>query len=245
MKGPHIIAGLIGLASGAVALYALKGGKLHRQSGMIFVYAMLFVSSSGAVMAALKPQRLSLIAGVLTFYLVMTALLTVRRRIVGSHWIDLGAMLVALAVGIASIRFGLEALSSATGKIDGMLAAPVFGLGAVALLAALLDVRMMAWGIQRTHRIARHLWRMCFALFIAATSFFLGQTQGSPAHVFPEPLRNSVVLAIPVVLVLLLMFYWLARVLFTQWQRRVPEKLLRDSGPAEARLGTDLIPGAP
>jgi len=80
----------------------------------------------------------------------------------------------------------------------------------------LLDVRMMARGIQGAHRIARHLWRMCFALFIAATSFFLGQTQGSPAQVFPEPLRQGAVLAIPVLLVLLLMFYWLARVLFTQ-----------------------------
>lgn len=76
---------------------------------MIFVYAMLFMSSSGAVMAVLKPQRLSVIAGVLTFYLVITALLTVRRRVVGFHWIDLGAMLVALTVGTASVRLGFKA----------------------------------------------------------------------------------------------------------------------------------------
>jgi len=220
MRFLHIVAGLIGLASGAVALYAIKGAKLHRKSGMIFVYAMLFMSSSGAVMAALKPQRLSVIAGVLIFYLVITALLTVRRRVVGFHWIDLGALLVALTVGIASVRLGFKALDSATGKIDGLPAAPGFVLGAVALLAALLDVRMMARGIQGAHRIARHLWRMCFALFIAAVSFFLGQTQGSPAQVFPEPLRKGAVLAIPVLLVLLLMFFWLARVLFVQRHRR-------------------------
>jgi uncharacterized membrane protein len=124
MRLLHIVAGLIGLASGAVALYALKGARLHRKSGMIFVYAMLFVSSSGAVMAALKPQRLSVMACVLTLYLVITALLTVRRRVVGFHGIDLGAMLVALTVGIASVRFGFEALDSATGKIDGVPAAP-------------------------------------------------------------------------------------------------------------------------
>jgi uncharacterized membrane protein len=86
----HIVAGLIGLASGAVALYALKGVKLHRQSGKIFVYAMLIMSSSGAAMAALKLQRFNVIAGVLTFYLVMTGLLTVRPRVMGFHWIDLG-----------------------------------------------------------------------------------------------------------------------------------------------------------
>lgn len=220
MRLVHIIAGLLGLASGAVALYALKGGDQHRKSGMVFVYAMLFMSSLGAVMAALKPQRLSAIAGVLTFYLVLTALLTVRRRAVGFPWRDLGAMLMALTVGIASVRLGLEALGSATGRIDGWPATPFLALGAVALLAALLDIRMLARGIQGAHRIARHLWRMCFALFIAATSFFMGQTEGSPAQMFPEPLRKGAVLAIPVLLLLLLMFYWLARVLFTQRYRR-------------------------
>jgi hypothetical protein len=39
--------------------------------------------------------------------------------------------------------------------------------GAVALLAAFGDVRMLlARGISWPHRMARHLWRMCFALWI-------------------------------------------------------------------------------
>jgi hypothetical protein len=74
---------------------------------------------------------------------------------------------------------------------------------------------MMARGLQGARRIARHLWRMCFALFIAAGSFFLGQAQ-----VFPEPIRKSGLLPIPVLLVLLLMFFWLVRVRFTQRYRR-------------------------
>jgi len=41
MRLLHIVAGLLGLVSGAVALYALKGARLHRQSGMLFVYAMV------------------------------------------------------------------------------------------------------------------------------------------------------------------------------------------------------------
>jgi uncharacterized membrane protein len=35
----HIIGGLVGLTSGAVALSTRKGARLHRKSGMIFVYA--------------------------------------------------------------------------------------------------------------------------------------------------------------------------------------------------------------
>jgi len=211
----HIVAGSTALASGAVALYALKGAMLHRKSGMLFVLAMLVMSASGAVMAVLKPEMLSVIAGVLTFYLVITALLTVRRP-AGSRWIDFGAMLVALTIGIAGIYFGFEALNSPTGTKDGFPAPPYFIFGAVALLAGLLDIRMLlARGIQGAHRLARHLWRMCFALLISTASFFLGQAQ-----FFPEPIRIIPLLAIPVVLVLLLMLYWLARVLFMQRYRR-------------------------
>ncbi len=36
----HILAGALGLVSGYVALYAVKGATLHRKSGMLFVYAM-------------------------------------------------------------------------------------------------------------------------------------------------------------------------------------------------------------
>jgi uncharacterized membrane protein len=211
----HIGAGLIALVSGAVALSTLKGANLHRRSGMIFVYSMLFMSSSGAVMAALKPQRLSLIAGVLTLYLVVTALLTVRPRVVGFHFVDLGAMLIALMTGIGSIRLGSEALANGAGQIDGLPAAPAFVLGAVALLAALADVRVMARGIQGAHRIARHLWRMCFALFLAAVSFFLVEAKGG----LPRPIRDPALLSIPVLLVLGLMFFWLARVFLTKWDQ--------------------------
>ena len=48
---------------------------------------------------------------------------------------------------------------------------------------------------------------MSFGLFIAAFSFFLGQAQ-----VFPSFMRIQALLALPVVLVLGTMVYWLWRV---------------------------------
>jgi uncharacterized membrane protein len=203
----HIIGGLTALTSGATALSATKGGKLHRKSGMIFVYAMLLMSTSGAVMAVLKPERISVVAGLLTFYLVTTALLTVRLPRRRSRWVDVCAILFALSLGSLSIIF------SVTGNTDG--SAPIgFIFGAVALLAALGDIRMLLTPkMEWTHRIARHLWRMCFALWIAAASFFLGQ-----ADEFPAALRIMPLLCTPVLLVMLLMFYWLVRVLFTPWR---------------------------
>jgi peptidoglycan/LPS O-acetylase OafA/YrhL len=180
---------------------------------MVFVYAMLVMSVSGAVMAALKPERVSVIAGLLTFYLVVTGLLTVRRHGQGFNWMDTGAMLFGLAVGITGFIFGVGGFSR---EIDGPPPAIAIVFGAVALLAAFGDVRMLlARGVPWSQRIARHLWRMCLALWIAAASFFLGQ-----ADEFPESLRIMPLLCSPVLLVMLLMFYWLVRVLFTQWRPR-------------------------
>ena len=134
----HILGGLVGLASGAVALSAPKGARLHRRSGTIFVYAMMVLSASGAVMAALKPERVSVIAGLLTFYLVLTALLTVRHRGQAFHWMDIAAMSFGLTVGITGVIFGLS-----TGEIDGPPPVMAFVFGAVALLAVFGDVRML------------------------------------------------------------------------------------------------------
>src|SRR5258706_5374571 len=71
----HIIAGLLAILTGAVALSAPKGGTLHRKSGIVFVCAMLVMSSLGAwiaammVMAGDQPhiQSLNVIAGSVTF----------------------------------------------------------------------------------------------------------------------------------------------------------------------------------
>jgi hypothetical protein len=157
-------------------------------------------------MATLRPSMGNVISGVLTFYLVLTSLLTVRP-VPAAPWIVPAATLVALALGLAGAGFGLEALASESGSKDGHPAALYFLFGGVALLAALGDLRWMrAPRVPAAHRIARHLWRMCFALFNAAGAFFLG------AKLFPSGLRHSGVMGIPVLGVALVMLYWLARV---------------------------------
>jgi hypothetical protein len=210
----HIIGGLVGLTSGAVALSSRKGAKLHRKSGLIFVYAMLLMSASGAVMAARMPERVSVTAGMLTFYLVITAWLTVRRHAEGSRWMDVSAMLFGVGVGLLGFTFGFLGLSGPSGGGTEPPPALAFLFGTAALLAAFGDVRMLlARNIPWAQRIARHLWRMCFALWIAAASFFLGQ-----ADELPEALQITPLLCTPVLLVFLLMIYWLIRVLFTRWR---------------------------
>ena len=214
----HVVAGGLGLISGYVALYSTKGAPLHRRAGMVFVYAMLTMCLGGLIIAAGRgvAPAVNIPAALLTAYLVVTALLTVKPPLAAARWMDTGAMLVALAVGAVSLRFGYEALANG-GSRNGMPAFPFLMFGAVGTLAGVLDLRMLYKGRPRgAARLARHLWRMCFALFIAALSFFLGQ-----ADEIPEPLRILPLLALPVLAVLLTMFYWLWRVRTQRGQRRI------------------------
>jgi uncharacterized membrane protein len=200
----HILAGISALVFGYVALYATKGATLHRRSGMLFVYAMVTMSLSGALMDAWKTGSISVnvVAGLLTFYFVTTGLLTVRRRAEESLWIDRAAVLFVLPVGVLAFTSGFEMLQR--GRPE---AIPCFIFGIVGLLAATGDIRMLrARGIQGPRRIARHLWRMCFAMWVAAASFFWG-----PPRRVPEMIRIPALQAVAVLLPVAVMLYWLWR----------------------------------
>ena len=73
----HIIGGTLGLVSGFLALFAAKGAGLHRSSGTLFVYAMLTLGVSGAVLGVARDEPGNVVAGLLTAYMVVTALTTV------------------------------------------------------------------------------------------------------------------------------------------------------------------------
>ena len=214
----HVVAGLIAIVAGFIAVFARKGGKLHRKSGMAFVYSMLIMSATAGLMAAMLSEKFNPAQGVLTFYLVSTGVLAVRRRPEASRWIETVAMIVALAIVVYDIVLGIKAVNSPKGTVDGLPAAIAFVFASIALLAVIGDVRMLINGIHGARRIARHLWRMCLGLFVATGSFFLGQTD-----VFPEPIRIIPLLAIPALLPLVLLLYWMVRVLYTKWYRRAKD----------------------
>lgn len=205
----HIMAGSLGLLAGYVALYAAKGATLHRKSGTLFVYAMLTMSLGGLTIATVRgvAPAINVPVGLLTAYLVITSLTTIRPLPAGSRWLAIGGMLVAFGVFLTDLTFGIQGLANG-GKRNGIPTFPFFIFAVVGLLGGVGDVRMMRSGpLRGAPRIARHLWRMCFALFIAALSFFIGQSK-----VIPEPIRILPLLALPVLAVLVTMFYWLWRV---------------------------------
>ncbi len=222
----HIGTGLLGLSSGAGAMLFRKGGRWHRVTGNVFFVSMLSMSAAGAYMAMLKSQPGNVLGGALTFYLVATAWVTARRKDRETNIFDWGALLVVLSVGTVALTFGLEAAHSQTGLQHGYPPGPYFFLGAVAVIASAGDVRMLIrGGVMGALRIARHLWRMCFALFIASASVFLARQQ-----LFPAILRKTGVLLLLSVLPLLLMIFWLLRVRFSNtFKRTTPTHRRRET----------------
>jgi len=222
----HILAGTLGMLSGFVAVFLRKGSRRHGAAGNVFVIAMLCLSASGVYLAIMKSQPGNILGGTLTFYLVATAWTTARRRDEEPGIFDWGALLVASAVAVFNVTWGFEAAISPTGLKHDYPPGPYFFLGSVALLAATGDVRMLVHkGISGSRRIARHLWRMCFALFIAASSIFLARQQ-----LFPAVLRKTGMLILLSFLPLLLMIFWFIRVRFAKaYQERVQDRSLHDS----------------
>lgn len=210
----HITAGAISIILGFVALFAAKGAPTHRKFGILFVYTMVVMGLVGATVATVwqRSMFINLPAGLISAYFVVTALTTVKESRLGSRYWAIGLMLVALTLGSYNLFFGLKALASPDGQMWGFPPFPFLMFGALGLLAAAGDVRILRSGsLTGSRRVARHLWRMTLAMFIATGSFFLGQ-----AKVFPKPIRILPLLAIPPVLVLLALFYWLWRVRLRQ-----------------------------
>ena len=207
----HIGAGCTGLLSGAVALVARKGAYVHRIAGTTFFGAMLTMALIGTCVAPFLPQQGSVIMGAFTCYLVATAWVTVRRPPGRVGRFEPIAAVCAMCIAGLALVYGRQAAYSPNHLLDDNPAAFYDGFAAVIVVVAASDLRLiLRGGILGAARIARHLWRMCVALLIAATSFFLGQQQ-----LFPAAMRGSTILFVPEIAVLALTVFWLARVAVT------------------------------
>ena len=173
----HICAGTLGLLSGTAAVSFRKGSHPHMLAGKIFVASMLTMAAAAVYLAIVRHQTNNIGGGIFTFYLIGTAWLTARRRDGETSRFDWVLLLIPLALGILTWMNGLKVMRSGASSQDGVPVGMGFFVGSVMLLAGAGDVRMLVGGgVQGAKRIARHLWRMCFGLFIAAGSSSEGQT---------------------------------------------------------------------
>lgn len=216
----HICGGVAGLLSGVAAVLFRKGSSRHAKAGNIFFISMLTMGSTAAYLG-------NVFGGFFSIYLVTTGWVTGKYKggKTQTGIFDWGAVLFGLAIGVPIVIHGLGVVSGSIPPQPGVpIGMPLF-IGAVVLLAVAGDVRMLVrGGISGRKRVARHLWRMCFGLFIA-TGSFLGQKRVVAFVGGPE------LFLILAPLPLVLMIFWLVRV------RRMMTTI--KSVPQESRIPLD------
>ena len=203
----HIAGGLIAILAGIAAVAARKGSRLHANAGTWFAVSMLLLGVTATILARMKAEPESGLGGILTCYFVATSWVTARRRDGTTGKFEIVACLLALGTG-ATIAWGglMGAATTPAGR------GPVFAIAAICLLAGLLDLNVVLRGkMTAAQRLSRHLWRMCFAFFIATGSFFLGQQD-----VMPISVRGSPILFVLAFAPFAVMLFWLVRLRFAE-----------------------------
>ena len=213
----HIAGGAVGLVTGVVALASRKGKRVHRAAGSVFFLAMFTAYAIGAGVAPFLDtgQRPNFVAGIMALYLLISGAMAARRRDVKAGAPEVIGLLIALSITTAGVIFMQMGAASPSGTVDGSppQAFILFTIAGTFAAAGELNL-LLRKQLSNTSRIARHLWRMCFSLFIASGSFFLGQPQ-----VFPEALQDSALLPILALAPLPVMLFWLGKVRFDDWRR--------------------------
>jgi hypothetical protein len=197
----HVAGGLVAIALGTAAIAARKGGPLHARAGNGFAAAMLVLGATAAILEPYRTPPGSPLVGIFVCYFVGTGWLAARRRDGTTGRFEWLAGAVALAFAAATVWGGLSGSTTPAGR------GPVFLLAGLCVVAGLGDFRAaVRRKLPRTQRLSRHLWRMCFAAFIATGSFFLGQQK-----VMPLAVRGSPVLLVLAFAPFAVMLSWLVR----------------------------------
>lgn len=183
----HIGAGAIGMLTGAIAILSPKGKPVHRAAGKVFVVSMAicYLIAAGVAPFLTQDQTVNTIAALMALNLLASAWLAATRRDPAIGWPEWAGLIISLgcaATALYAITAGVSVTESGADGLRFVLFSSI--------IAALGDLHVIVRrSITGKIRIARHLWRMCMSLFIAAGSFFFGQAQILPDAMIDSPLQ--------------------------------------------------------
>ncbi len=211
----HIAAGGTAILAGYAAVSVRKGERLHRAFGNAFALAMLIMAGMAFYLAivfqgVLPGQKGNIIAAILATYLVTTGWMAAKQKDAAIGTFERWALAVIVLVCGLSLFWSIEA--ARLGKFDGYRPVYYFAFTGITALLAAIDLSViLRGGVSGVQRIARHLWRMSFAFFFAAGSFFLGQQK-----VMPQSMHGAWYLTVLGLTPLAVMIFWLIRIRFGQ-----------------------------
>lgn len=205
----HTPAGTVGLLTAGFAMFAKKGGALHRRAGAWFTVSMMVMLASGTAAACLKNSLDDMMLGAFVMYTVFTAWLAAHHKTN-----EPGLMEIAALIWVTGLAVSAFAISM--GRLE--VQAPVAYLmwGGLAILFALGDMRNLCHsGLSGTQRIIRHVWRIGFSLVWAALAFTDKIVKMMGANVKGmQGEQLLLIVGIPTVLIMISILYWIIKILF-------------------------------
>ncbi|HEY3812083.1 MAG TPA: hypothetical protein VGL66_02575 [Caulobacteraceae bacterium] len=207
----HIVGGGFSIVTGWITVLSKKGERLHRRFGALFVLFMLIMGSAATYLGVVIPEASNVLGGIFAVYLVLTAWVAARRPDGPIGAFERAAIVVPVAIAIADLTFAQFAAHDPKGVFDRFPPPFYYGSAAIMTFTALMDLRtMLAGQLAGRARIARHVWRMCFAFFFACGSFFLGQQKVMPHWMQGSPVLLALGLAPLGFMVVWLLIVWLS-----------------------------------
>ena len=180
--------------------------------------SMLTMAVSAMPLAYAAGKAMDVFSGMLVCYLVLTSWATLHQEY---RRIELGLFVLGMVTLGGYLWVEWEAARSGIRRPDVPPGAGYVFATIIALALVGDGIRIVKGNAGRPRRIIRHLWRMCFAFFMATVSFFL-----SRAHLFPDMVRESGVLYVFALAPIVLMTCWWVRTRLNERLRRhVPERV--------------------
>jgi integral membrane protein len=239
--GLHIVAGFIGMYGGLIPIFSVKGGRDHRQWGLLFTRAMSVAALTAFPLAYWHRDLFQGAIGLFSGYLALFGFRVLRRyktKATGRRssavldWIlatvGLSTFLILFALGVHFAQIGVGE-TGATGR-----AALVFG--AIGVMVAARDVQSLISGdTSRARRIFDHLVASSLAL-ISAFSAFLN-TQFHRIVGLDWPIDQKMLLPLAVSLPIL---GYSALVWHQRLQQDSKQQSMQNQKPPAAPLPSDL-----
>lgn len=169
----HIAAGIISLIVAPIAMVVIKGGKVHRVSGIIFFWAMTWIFISAIFLSVYKWIPFLLMIAVFSYYSVVIGYRSIYQKQLhlgkGIIWYDWFTMFISGIFNIGFIGYGIFlAITQQLGFFAFLSIG--FGLGGLLLVFGQLK-SFLSPPIDKHRWLYAHIGNMTGGFIAAVTAF--------------------------------------------------------------------------